>query len=307
VALSLAAPHPNSENDPIMRSTLLSLLTLTVLGVQAQYGTFDKKAVTEAKSAALNVVLEDGDSPYNRVIMDAVRAHWKFNGTIDFIKTNDLATQPLDPTKVYMMRTVKSDAEKHDAVFLTLVKGWKQKKGEALTVENGGVKNIPPAQELAFMMFDQKAMAENSSPMLHVYVKSMQDYLRLVEAGKITDKATADRTYQSRNRLVKDMELLVAKEHCDKSLTDVAKIKETYTHDVKLVGLSQVTGAAAEGKSGVAISDVVMTGDYKTMWCFRRVFNASTGELMYARDEAALFGKKLGFISEDFRILEQSR
>jgi hypothetical protein len=28
---------------------------------------------------------------------------------------------------------------------------------------------------------------------------------------------------------------------------------------------------------------------------------------MYERDEAALFGKKLGFISEDFRILEQSR
>jgi hypothetical protein len=51
----------------------------------------------------------------------------------------------------------------------------------------------------------------------------------------------------------------------------------------------------------------VITGEYKTKWCFRRVFNAATGELMYQRDEAALFDKKLGFIKEDFRILEQSR
>jgi hypothetical protein len=33
----------------------------------------------------------------------------------------------------------------------------------------------------------------------------------------------------------------------------------------------------------------------------------ATGELMYQRDEAALFDKKMGFIKEDFRILEQSR
>jgi hypothetical protein len=290
-----------------MRSTFLSLITLAAFSAQAQYGTFDKKAVTDAKSAALNVVLEDGDSPYNRVIIDAVRANWKFNKDVDFIKSADLATQPLDPLKVYLMRTVKSDAEKHDGVFLTLVRGWKQKKGEALSVENGGVKGIPPAQELAFILFDAKAISENSSPMLNIYVKCLQDYLKLVESGKITDKTTADRIYQSRNRFIKDMDLIVAKEHCDKSLTDAAKIKETYTHNVQLTSLNDVMNAASGGKSGVAITDVVMTGDYKTMWCFRRVFNANTGELMYQRDEAALYGKKLGFISEDFRILEQSR
>ncbi|MBL7984060.1 MAG: hypothetical protein JNM91_03640, partial [Flavobacteriales bacterium] len=52
---------------------------------------------------------------------------------------------------------------------------------------------------------------------------------------------------------------------------------------------------------------VVMTGEYKTKWCFKRVFNANTGELMYLRDDASLFEKKQGFISEDLRMLEQSR
>ena len=44
-----------------------------------------------------------------------------------------------------------------------------------------------------------------------------------------------------------------------------------------------------------------------TKWCFKRVFNARTGELLYLRDDAALFDKKLGFLSEDLRMIEQSR
>ena len=111
----------------------------------------------------------------------------------------------------------------------------------------------------------------------------------------------------SRNRFVKDMELWVAKEQLDKSLPDLALIKETYTHEVKLMDYAQLMSAATQGTPNVTVADVVITGEYKTKWCFRRVFNASTGELMYQRDEAALFDKKMGFIKEDFRILEQSR
>ena len=103
------------------------------------------------------------------------------------------------------------------------------------------------------------------------------------------------------------MDLWIAKEQLDKSLPSAAKIKETYTKPVQVMDMAQLMAAAAKGDAGIAIADVVMTGDYKTKWCFRRVFNANTGELMYMRDEAALFDKKLGFISEDFRILEQSR
>ena len=135
----------------------------------------------------------------------------------------------------------------------------------------------------------------------------MQDYLKQVESGKIKDKATADRLYASRNRMIKEMDLWVAREHLDKSITDAAKAKETYTKQLQIMSADQNYAAAYKGEPGVAISDVVMTGELKTKWCFRRVFNASTGELMYLRDEAALYGKKEGFIADDLRILEQSR
>lgn len=291
-----------------MRSAFLATVTaLTVLTAQAQYGTFDPKAVAAAKATTTLVVLDAGDSPYNRAVQEAMKAHWKFTKSWDIITVNDLATMPIMPDKTYLLKTKKSDQEKHDGYFMTLVQGWKQKKGEQLNVENNAVSNLPPAQELAFLMIDPNTFSGQGGAMVNVYVKCMQDYLKQVEAGKIKDKATADRLYESRNRFVKDMDLWIAKEQLDKSIPDAAKAKETYTKQLQLMGQDQLYAAAYKGEPGVAIGDVVMTGEYKTKWCFRRVFNASTGELMYLRDEAALYGKKEGFIVDDLRILEQSR
>ncbi|MFT3884141.1 MAG: hypothetical protein QM724_01550 [Flavobacteriales bacterium] len=277
------------------------------LALNAQYGTFDPKAVAAAKATSTIVVTDAGDAPYNRGIMNAVKAHWKATGSFDFINVNDLATAGVAPEKTYLVKVRHTDATKYDATFLALVQGWKMKKGETLKVEGNAVVNMPNAQEIAFVMIDPERLGNDGSALLNVYVKNIQDYLKQVEAGKIKDKATADRLYQGRNRLVKDMDLWFAKEQLDKSLPDLAKIKETYTHQVQVMDLAQQMAAASKGEPNVAIADIVITGDYKTKWCFRRVFNASTGELMYQRDEAAIAGKKEGFISEDLRILEQSR
>lgn len=287
------------------------LLILTALAastaVNAQYGTFDPKAVAAAKGSTTLILRDAADSPFNRDLMNAVKANWKFTSSTDFGTITDLSTTPVDPTKTYLMKVRKSDAEKHDATFLALVQGWKMKKGETLKVENNAVLNIPPGQELASIMIDAKLMDNGGSAMLNVYVKNLQDYLKQVETGKIVDKATADRLYVSRNRFIKDMELWVAKGQLDKSLPDLGAVKETYTHEVKVMDYAQLMSAATQGQPNVTLADVVITGDYKTKWCFRRIFNASTGELMYQRDEAALFDKKMGFIKEDFRVLEQSR
>jgi hypothetical protein len=290
-----------------MRITPLILTFGLSTAIHAQYGTFDKKAVTTAKATATVVLRDAGDSPYNSALLNAVKAHWKFTSSTDFGTVTDLATTPLDPTKTYLAKVRKSDAEKHDAVFLVLFQGWKMKKGETLKTEGNAVVGLPPAQELASVMITPEQLDNGGAAMLNVYVKNLQDYLKQVETGKITDKTSADRLYESRNRLVKDMELWVAKEQLDKGLPDLGAIKVNYTHQVKLMDAAQLMSAATQGTPGVCLADVVITGEYKTKWCFRRVFNAATGELMYQRDEAALFDKKMGFIKEDFRILEQSR
>lgn len=286
---------------------LLYLALAAAIPASAQYGSFDAAALKAASSLTTLVVLDDGNTGYNAAMTNAIKADWKFTSSVDFINTNDLATQPLDPMKIYLMKIKRSDKEKHDAVFIALIAGWKQKKGEVLNVEDGVVMNLPATQELASIMVDRKVVNETGTAMVGIYMKHLQDYLKNVQAGKIKDKATADRLYADRTKKLKEMSIHFAVDHLDKSVPDAAKVKETYTHQVELMPLSKATEAAANGLSGIAVSDVVISGEDKTKWCFKRIFNANTGELMYLRDDAALFGKKEGFITEDLRMLEQSR
>ncbi len=300
--------HQNKlKSTKPMRHTLLFAAVALASTATAQYGTFDNKAVASAKGATTIVLRDANDSPFNTGLLNAVKADWKFTANTDFGTITDLVAAPVNPANIYLLKVRKTDKEKHTATFLALVQGWKMKKGEMLHVEDNAVTNVPPGQELASIMIDAQLLDNGGAAMLNVYVKNLQDYLKQVESGKITDKTTADRLYTGRNRFIKDQELWVAKEQLDKTLADLAAIKGTYQQEVKLMGLPQLMAAASKGQPGVCLADVVITGEYKTKWCFRRVFNASTGELMYLRDEAALFDKKMGFIVEDFRVLEQAR
>jgi hypothetical protein len=299
----------NSNTRTGMRFILTSLSTIALFATaQAQYGSFDAGAVKAAKGTTTIVVLDAGDSPYNRMMMNAVKAEWKFTAAYEFVTVAELGTQPIDPAKTYLLKTSKVDPVKFEATFITLVRGWKQKKGEPLQQTNNAFTSIAAEQELAFIMIDPKAINEkNMAAMLTVYVKHLQDYLKLVETGKITDKATADRTYSSRSRLVRDTELLLAREHMDKSLPDAAAIAVHYTAPTKLVGLAEITAAVEAQNRSITLSDVLLTGDHKNKHCFKRVFNAGTGELMYLADDAAIFGKKEGLIDVDLKNIARAR
>lgn len=306
MALCLAG-HRFTKNHKTMRINTFGLAAGLACTCSAQYGTFEASTVKEASGRTTFVVLDDGNTSYNQAITNAVKADWKFTAQVDFINLRDLGTRPLDPAGNYLLRIRRTDPEKHEAVFLALCKGWKQKKDEALLVENGAVMNMPPAHELASIQIDPKTIDGPGSLLLGIYVKHLQNYLKLVQDGKVTDKTTADRIYAARTKAVKGMTLMIAREHLDKSIPDLAKVKETYAHDAAIESMDVLLKNVVAGNATVCVSDVVLTGEDKTQWCFKRVFNTGSGELMYLRDDAALYGKKQGFISEDLRMIGQSR
>ncbi len=291
-----------------MRLLLPALTTILTLSATAQYGTFNPANVKAAKATKTVVVLDAGDSPYNRTIMNAVKSEWKFTSAFEFVTTAELAAQPMSPDRTYLLKTSKTDPVKFQATFMTLVKGWKPKKGEVLEQKDNAFTSIPVEQELAFIQMDTKAINEkNMSAMVNIYVKHLLNYLSLVETGKITDKATADRTYASRMRLIRDTELWMAQEHLDKSIPNAAKLKESYSAPCQVMSLTQLASAVEKQDRAVTVSDVILTGDNKNKHCFKRIFNAGNGELMYLRDDAAIFGKKEGFIDEDLKTIERAR
>ena len=300
--------NPPPEQPSHMRILLPTFAALLTLSATAQYGTFSSAAVKEAKATKTMVVLDAGDSPYNRTIIDVIKADWKLTSAFEFISTSEFAAMPLAPDRTYLLKTVKTDPVKFEATFLTLVKGWKPKKGEVLEQMDNAFTTIPAEHELAFIQMDPKGInAGGIQKMLALYVKHLQNYLDLVVTGKITDKATADRIYSGRNKQIRDGELWMAQEHLDKSVPDAAKLKESYTHPCQVMSLSQLPSAVEKQDRTITVSDVVMTGEGKNKHCFKRIFNAGTGELMYLRDDAAIFGKKEGFIDEDLKTLERAR
>lgn len=285
---------------------IAAVLSSTIL--HAQYGTFDANAVKEAKATKTVVVLDAGDSPYNRTIVEVMKTHWKFTTALEFVTTAELAAQPVAPDHTYLLKTRKVDPVKFEATFLTLVQGWKPKKGEVLAQTDNAFTSIPAEREVAFIQLDTKAINDKGmAHLLDVYVKHLQNYLSLVEGGKVTDKTTADRTYATRNRLVRDTELWMAQEHLDKTVPDAAKLKEFYTAPCQVMGLGQFPSALEKQDKGITISDVIITGENKNKHCFKRIFNVGSGELMYLRDDAAIFGKKEGFVDEDLKTLERAR
>lgn len=289
--------------------TTLVLAFLAILNSFAQYGSFDAAAMKAAKGATLIVVLDGGNTPYDQAVMEAIKGEWKFNANVEFLTAADMGMMPVTADKIYLMKVSKVDAVKFEGTFLTLVQGWKPKKGEALTAKDNAFTSIPTTQELAFLLIDDKGMNErNTTLLLRLYVRHLQDYANLVVSGKITDKATADRTYTGRTRLVREGELWIAQEHLDKSIPDATKAAEFYTGRLQVKSLPQLMSAIEKQDRSICISDVVITvGDHKNKHCFKRVFNSATGELMYLSDVQAIFGKKEGFIEDDLKALERAR
>lgn len=291
-----------------MRSFLLLLSLPLTFSLLAQYGTFDASAVKNAKAHTTVVVLDDGDTPYNRALMNAIKADWKFSGDHEFVKISDMAMQPIAADKTYLLKTSKVDPVKFEGTFLTLVQGWKPKKGETLENKANAFTNIPVERELAFIMIDDKGMNDkNTAVLLHVYTKHLQDYLQLVEAGKITDKTTADRIYAGRNRLIRETDLWFGQEHLDKTMPDAVKVKEVYTSPIQIKPVAQLLEAVEKQDNAVTITDVVITGEHKNKHTFKRIFNAGSGELMYQKDDQAIYGKKEGFLDEDLKTIERAR
>ncbi|MCW5899619.1 MAG: hypothetical protein KIT10_10145 [Flavobacteriales bacterium] len=293
-----------------MRTLHTLLATATILtSIHGQYGTFEPAAVKNAKNTTTVVVLDGGGTPYDRALMEAVKSHWTFTGNTEFVTTAEMAARPIVPEQTYLMKVSRTDPVKFEGTFLMLVQGWKAKKGESLTWTAMGYTNVPSSQELASLLIDAKALNEGpAGPMTGLYVKHLQDYLKLVEGGKVRDKATADRTYAGRTRLIREHDLLLAKEHLDKSLPGTDQVKEHYTARMSVKTLADVVAAVERQDAALCVSDVVITmGDHRNKHCFKRVWNAGTGELMYQNDDQAIFGKKEGFIDTDLKNLERAR
>ena len=291
----------------MFKKYLLLLLFIAPLIMHAQYGSFSKEVIATFKTNGLSVVLDNGKTEYNDYIRQVMEKSWNTN-KVDFISMEDFKLAQYETERSFLVKIKKSDAQKHEATFLTIVNGWKKKKGNEASVYGTSVKNVPVDHEVAYLMINADKMEQNQEgPKLWLYIKCLTSYIESAEQGIITDKATADRLYSSRTRQIHEMELVLTENDLDANVRSKEKVEEFYTKPYHLMKQEDIWTAIESEDGNLAIVDVIFTGEYKNRHCFKTIYNARTGEILYMSDDASLHGKKQGLIEDDLKRLERAR
>lgn len=285
----------------------LLLLFIAPLVMNAQYGSFSKEVISTFKGNNLSVVLDNGKTEYNDYIKQVMESSWQIN-KVDFISMEDFKLAQFETERSFLVKITKSDAKKYDATFLTLVNGWKKKKGNEASLYGTTVKNIPVDHEVAYIMINADKMEQDQEgSKLWLYMKCLSSFIESVSQGKITDKATADRLYASRTRQLHEMELVMTENDLDANVRAKEKTEEFYTKPYQLVDQDKIWSVIESEERNLAVVDIIFTGEHKNRHCFKTIYNVRTGEILYLNDDASLYGKKQGLIEDDLKALERAR
>lgn len=290
----------------MFKPALTVILAFTVILAQAQFGTYDAGLASSVSQKPLIVVLDNTNSAYNAALKSAVEKHWTL-GSYSFSTLGDIGASGYLPDNNYLLHTSYTDPKTFEMHHVSVVAGWKMKKSQKVSTKGNAAVEVPAEQVIAGILFDPEKINDGAAFMMELYVKHLQDYIGHAAKGKIADKTAAIRLYESRTRFVKDGKLVFSSTHLDKTFPADSEVKEVFSSDYERGDLASLESAVTSPSRDVYVSDVVITGDYKTKHCFKRVFNTATGEIVYLHDEPALYGKKEGFMMDDMKSIARSR
>jgi hypothetical protein len=273
-----------------MKKIILGVLMTLIAGFSfGQREFYGKDIATRLKSMKLAVVLDGSDS-YNLKLKQAVEQNWKLSA-FEFVDERTYETLKLNPEYAFLVMT-QGTVNNLPTDFFTLAMGSK-KKAEAPVV-------------LKELIVDKEKISTSGAAMIELYVKNMQIYVNAVLDGKISETASSSRFISTNTRLIKESKLLTLAKDIDKTITDPAKQQEFFKGEIKIVSQDEINEAIHNGDE-VGIADVILTGERENRYCYKRVYLASTGALIYLQDTEALHGKKTGWLEADLKIFDRAR
>ncbi len=273
-----------------MNYILLSIaLIFGAVAAKAQIEFYGKDIPEDLKETRLVVVMA-GSEAYKVQLKDAIEKYWKISPA-EFIDESSFEQYKSDPE--YSMLYLQSrELNGYPTDFFTLAIGSKKKSEQPLIMKE--------------LIVDLKKINSDGAPMVHLYVQQMQQYINQVEAGDVTDVTFSDRVISTKTYRVKEMPLLLREQDFDKTLADPAKRTEYYSGKLEVVSQDRINEAILDNES-VAVVDIILTGERRNMHCYKRIYDAADGTLLYRTDTESLYEKKQGLIDEDLKSLDRAR
>lgn len=241
------------------------------------------------KNSTLAAVMS-GSETYKASLKQALENNWKYSA-VEFIDESTFEQYKSDPAYSFLYLTL-GEANGLPTDFFTLAIGNKKKGDQPLIVKQ--------------LIVDKEKISTDGAPMVELYVKNIQQYVKAVESGDITDRTFSERFISKGTYRVKDMPILVREKDFDTTLDTPEKRSEYFKGEIEIADQNRINDAVLE-EDNAAVVDIILTGDRRDMYSYKRIYDAATGALLYRTDTEALHGKKQGLIEADMKSLAKAR
>lgn len=284
--------HP--ENELITRNLLkkyilvFSLLIFCV-GIRANTPLASKQQIAMFKNSQTCVVFEDGISPYNAYIKDAVQKYWKYTG-YEYIDHKEFEQRRTNPKYSFIVLTQRAfdndpDGVKYSYINLLL--------GDA----SGDLKRMPEYCSIPLSYSgDKETEFEYVIPAI---VKFMQIHIKNLEENRFPISLNGLKHYNKKG--FNDKVLLLNKAKIADDADSPEKIKKVYPYTIKLLTMTEMQEEIAANTAKTVFNfHVGPPGNAGAGKCFEMIFD-SEGNLYYYNFRKITNDNRDGFNLNDFK------
>ena len=247
----------------------------------------DKLLKTKTLVVLENVMISD----FNHYIRKSVEAHWKLTD-FEVVQAPEFEKQRKNENLSFLVIpevAIKKGITQADVFSLTLLLG-----GDYATIQQ-----MPVVASVPVHYADTK---ENYSYQLAFIVQFMQQHIKNVQADPSVKALEHMEAYNKNRSKLKDKKLYMLAEDLSAPVSSKASVKKFYKHDFEIVDREKMEELATSGDKNAAFMLVVSPGEKKnTDLCFKMIFDAQDGSLLYADQHMISPLLKKGFLKGDLK------
>jgi hypothetical protein len=284
--------HPENEwiaKKLLKYSFLFFSLLISSLSITANSPLASKQQIEMFKNSQTCVVFEDGISPYNSYIKDAVQKYWKYTG-YEFIDHKEFEERRTNPKYSFIVLTEEAFPKDPDGVKYSYIKLL---LGDA----SGNLTRMPEYCSIPLSYSgDKETEYEYVIPAI---VKFMQIHIKNLEKNRFPISLNGLKDYNKKG--FNDKVLLLNKAKIAPDADSPEKIKLVYPNPIKLLTMAEMQEEiAANTAKTVFHFHVGPPENAGAGKCFEMIFD-SEGNLYYYNFRKITNDNMDGFNQNDFK------
>ncbi|NQY67174.1 MAG: hypothetical protein HRT72_05555 [Flavobacteriales bacterium] len=310
-------------NKSIIKSVLLTATCILSFTVEswAQHGYIMKGDIDVLKRSKLYVVLDEGDSEYNKAIKQAVDKHWTLT-KFDYITVGQFDSYRKKSKTSFLVVLMDQYVNEYNKKAqlgpqLTLLLGENQpnitdyrKKLSTIMIPGKFAKlKANEYNDLKLSVYPLTQDARNEiGYLMDSYVKMMINYVDMASANKgKLNPMKAVSLYNQNATKIQGKTLFVLKDDMEQSLQNMDRIKEVYNFGIKIVPQMAIEQSILSQSATVAFLYRMFYKSKSGMQrSYKIIIEAQGGSILYMKEDAYDHPINSFFNERDFKNISKN-